>query len=60
MFVLILILVASVALLAALAVIALLFYRRRMKTNQNGSDVKEELTQEQADEITSTWNSLNH
>jgi hypothetical protein len=60
MYALILILVVKGALLAALAAIALLFYRRRMKTNKNAPDVTEELTQEQADEITSTWNSLNH
>ncbi|RPI23092.1 MAG: hypothetical protein EHM70_22970 [Chloroflexota bacterium] len=58
--VLIVLLVFALAVLGALIVIGLAIYISRTKTNGSQPAVKKELTEEQAEEITATWNLLNH
>lgn len=48
------------ALVGALIIIGLAFYRARTKANGNQPGPAENLDAQQADEITATWTLLNH
>lgn len=56
----ILLVIGLIAVIGALAVIGLVVYLIRTKTNGNKPGSTKDLTPEQADEISSTWNLLNH
>jgi hypothetical protein len=48
------------AVLVAAAIIGIVIYLNRRKKNSDNPAPGEDLTAEQADEVTSTWNLLNH